>query len=157
MLSAKIATSLIALMLLLPLGLTFWFMSTYRFKTDAELRKSIEGDFDRLKAEIEKQVTPDFPGASAFMIQGMDQMKLPHVSQRLWMMYPRRGVGIAGLACVTILVILIAISTWLPGHSVMVSYGKEGGPFVEPTNDKAAPDTVQWFNGPPKEIIKKEK
>jgi hypothetical protein len=139
MLSVKVATSIIALVLLTPFVASFWMMATYRPRTDSEMQESLDKALAEAKTDVDERVTPDYPGVMAVTVEIVDQMTLSILPHRLWLLYPRRWVGIAGLAATGIVGTLLVLSAWIPGQTFTGSYGKGGAPFAEPTEQLVEP------------------
>ena len=123
MTSAKIATCLLGLLLILPLAASFWMMAFRLHDSAAKLQKSLDDALVILKADIDSQSEPGFPGAIAGAVAVTQQIRLPGVSPRLWSPHPRRWVGILGLACTITIAALWIFSAFSPALRLSAGYG----------------------------------
>jgi hypothetical protein len=146
MMSAKIATAALGLLLLLPIAASFWMMAFRLHPSPDEVLKMADEALTKLKAEVGADA--GFPGAIA--VQSTQQIQLPFISWRIWSPYPRRWVGVLGLGCTAIIAVLWAFSSFCPGLRVNAGFtGWEvtGPPMHETTSDPRSGESITtWEN-----------
>lgn len=101
-------------------------MIRYKSQSEAELQKSLDETLATVKAEIDSQVTPGFPGAMATVVKIFHQSTLPFVSPRVWLFTPRRWVGFTGLTCCLIIAGLWIYSSFVSSIAVSGGYSRSG-------------------------------
>ena len=126
MLTTKIATCLLGLALMLPITASFWFMIRYRPMTESELQRSLDEALAPVRADIDSQVKPGFPGAMAARVEIHHQLTLPFLWNRIWLFTPRSWVGVVGFACCLVVTGLWIYSSLIPSIAISGGYGRSG-------------------------------
>ena len=153
MLSTKLATCLLGLALLVPITVSFWLMIRYKPQSEAELQKSLDDALATVKADIDSQVEPGFPGAMAASIQIHHELTLPILGPRLWTFAPRVWVGVVGFVCCLTIAGLWIFSSFVSSVAISGGYGRSGMDEVPSHGSSPGQIIIDDSSGPESRII----
>lgn len=153
MLSTKLATFLLGLALLVPITASFWLMIRYKPQTQADLQKSLDDALATVKADIDSQVEPGFPGAMAASVQIHHQLTLPILGPRIWLFAPRAWVGVVGLICCLTIAGLWIFSSFFSSIAVSGGYGRSGMDEAQSHGSSQGQIIIDDASGPESRII----
>lgn len=128
----KLITLGLAVLLLAPFGLIFWLMATHQFRPDAEVRASLESALHEHATTIGSE-NSDGSIVAAVGIQHVETIAFTQGTAAWLSFHPHRWVGWAGLLGVTIILIGVLVSLFVPSNSqFMMVEDQAASPTVQP-------------------------
>ena len=128
-------------------------MIRYKAESEAELQKSMAEALATVKADIDSQVEPGFPGAMAASVQIHHQLTLPILGPRIWLFAPRSWVGVVGFICCLTIAGLWIFSSFVSSIAVSGGYGRSGMDEAQSHGASQGPIIIDDSSAPESRII----